>query len=188
MEFISDVVPSPEKMEHVKDTEGREIVCDANGKPVLLVFKTSTEEHIGEICYFKVLSGTITEGIDLYNPKNNTKERLSAIYACAGKTKNKVDSLSAGDIGATVKLKGTKYGHTLVAPGEDNEIPQIVYPAYKYRVAVKAVNESEAEKLIATKNNQVVLVSLVRLLCLSNQSLKVLKLQANSRLMARNRL
>ncbi len=152
MEFIADVVPSPDKMEHVVDTEGNEIKCDSNGKPVLFVFKTSTEEHIGEICYFKVLSGTITEGIDLYNPKNNTKERLSAIYACAGKTKNKVDALAAGDIGATVKLKNTKYGHTLVAPGEDTEIPQIEYPAYKYRVAVKAVNESESEKLIAAIN------------------------------------
>ncbi|MBQ1654255.1 MAG: elongation factor G [Bacteroidales bacterium] len=153
MEFIADVAPSPDKMAPVKDTEGREIKCDASAKPVIYIFKTSTEEHIGEICYFKVLSGTITEGIDLYNPKTNTKERLSAIYACAGKTKNKVDQLVAGDIGATVKLKGTKYGQTLVAIGEDNEIPAIQYPAYKYRVAVKAVNESESEKLIAAINS-----------------------------------
>ncbi len=146
-EFIAEVSPSSDKFPGVIDSEGNEIVCDPNGKPVLYVFKTSIEEHIGEICYFKVLRGTLTESIDLYNPKTNTKERLSTLYVCAGKHREKVDTLYAGDIGATVKLKGTKTCNTLVAVGEDFTIPGIVWPNPKYRVAIKAVNEADEEKL-----------------------------------------
>ncbi|MDD2386768.1 MAG: elongation factor G [Bacteroidales bacterium] len=147
MEFIADATPSPDKFEHVKDTDGNEIICDPNGKPLLFVFKASTEEHIGEICYFKVLRGTLTESIDLYNAKTNTKERLSSLFVCAGKNREKVDKLVAGDIGATVKLKGTKTCHTLTAPGDDTIIPPIKWPNPKYRIAVKALSEGDDEKL-----------------------------------------
>lgn len=147
MEFIAGVSPSPDKLPAVKNSEGVEIKCDSNGKPSLFVFKTSVEEHIGEICYFKVLSGTLTESIDLYNSKTNTKERLSSLFVSAGKNRVKVDKMFAGDIGATVKLKGTKTGSTLVSPGEDWEIPAMHWPTPKYRVAIKTVNESDDEKL-----------------------------------------
>jgi elongation factor G len=147
MEFIANVAPSPDKLPLISDTEGNEIICDPNGKPAIFVFKTSIEEHIGEITYFKVLSGSLTEGIDLYNAKRNSKERISQLFACAGKTRNKVDKMFAGDIGGTVKLKGTKTGHTLITPGEDWEMPQIQWPEPKYRTAIKAKNEADDEKL-----------------------------------------
>ncbi|HOZ29605.1 MAG TPA: elongation factor G [Bacteroidales bacterium] len=147
MEFIANVTPSPDKFAPVKDSEGKEIKCDPAGKPSLFVFKTSIEEHIGEICYFKVLSGTLTESIDMYNSKNNTKERLSSIFVCAGKNRVKVDKMFAGDIGATVKLKSTKTCHTLVAPGQDWEVSAIKWPNPKHRVAIKAISESDDEKL-----------------------------------------
>lgn len=147
MEFIAQVSPSPDKFDSIKDKEGNSIKCDSSAKPSIFVFKTSIEEHIGEICYFKVLSGTLTESIDMYNSKNNTKERLSTLFVCAGKNRVKVDKMYAGDIGATVKLKSTKTGHTLVAPGQDWEVEPIKWPNPKYRVAVKAVNEGDDEKL-----------------------------------------
>jgi len=147
MEFIANVSPAPDKFAALHDTEGKEIKCISSEKPSLFVFKTSIEEHIGEVCYFKVLSGTLTESIDMYNSKNNTKERLSSLFVCAGKNRVKVDKMFAGDIGATVKLKNTKTCHTLVAPGQDWELPAIKWPNPKYRVAVKAVNESDDEKL-----------------------------------------
>lgn len=147
LEFIANVTPSPDKFPAVKDTEGNEIICDASGKPVLFIFKASTEEHIGEICYFKVLRGTLTESIDLYNSKTNSKERLSSLFVSAGKNREKVDKLYAGDIGATVKLKATKICDTLTAPGDDTQIPSIAWPNPKYRVAVKALSEGDDEKL-----------------------------------------
>ncbi len=147
MEFIAQVTPSPDKFAPVKDLEGKEIKCDSSAKPSLFVFKTSVEEHIGEICYFKVLSGTLTESIDMYNSKNNTKERLSSLFVCAGKNRVKVDKMFAGDIGATVKLKSTKTCHTLVSPGQDWEAQGINWPNPKYRIAVKALSEGDEEKL-----------------------------------------
>ncbi|MCK9254616.1 MAG: elongation factor G [Bacteroidales bacterium] len=147
MEFIANVSPSPEKLESPVNKEGNEIKCDANDKPSLFVFKTSVEEHIGEVCYFKVLSGTLTESIDMYNTKTNTKERLSTLFVNSGKNRVKVDKMFAGDIGATVKLKGTKTGSTLVAHGQDWEMPAINWPNPKYRVAIKAVNDGDDEKL-----------------------------------------
>ncbi|HOL98229.1 MAG TPA: elongation factor G [Bacteroidales bacterium] len=147
LEFIANVAPSPDKFPAPKNTQGEEIICDANGKPVIFLFKTSIEEHIGEISYFKVLSGTLTESIDLYNPKNNTKERLASLFVCAGKNRTKVEKLFAGDIGATVKLKSSKTGHTLVSPGMDMEMPAIKYPNPKHRVAVKPLSEGDEEKL-----------------------------------------
>ncbi|MDD4149349.1 MAG: elongation factor G [Bacteroidales bacterium] len=147
MEFIAYATPSPDKFANVKDTDGNEIICDPNGKPLLFIFKASTEEHIGEICYFKVLRGTLTESIDLYNPKTNSKERLSSLFVCAGKNREKVDKLVAGDIGATVKLKGTKTCHTLTTQGDDTTIPPINWPNPKHRTVVKAINENDDEKL-----------------------------------------
>ena len=147
MEFIANVCPAPNKLPAHVNKEGTEIKCDPNGKPSLFVFKTSIEEHIGEVCYFKVLSGTLTESIDMYNPKTNTKERLTTLFVNAGKNRVKVDKMYACDIGATVKLKGTKTGATLVAPGEDWEMPAIKWPNPKYRVAIKAVTEGDDEKL-----------------------------------------
>ncbi len=147
LEFIANVAPSPDTLPAVVNNEEKEIKCDSNAKTSLFIFKTSIEEHIGEINYFKVLSGTVAENIDLYNSKKNTKERISQLFVCAGKTRNKVDKLYAGDIGATVKLKSAKIGHTLVPVGEDWEMPPIEWPEPKHRMAIKAKSEADDEKL-----------------------------------------
>lgn len=147
MEFVANVAPSPQDLPGIKNNDDEEIKCDPNGNPALFIFKTSIEEHIGEINYFKVLSGVISEGIDLYNSKSNTKERVSQLFVCAGKTRNKVDKLYAGDIGATVKLKSTRIGHTLVPQGEDWTMPEIEWPEPKYRTAIRAKTEADEEKL-----------------------------------------
>jgi elongation factor G len=147
LEFIANVAPSPVDLKGLENSEGSEIVCDPNGKPALFIFKTSIEEHIGEINYFKVLSGTVTEGVDLYNSKRNAKERISQLFVCAGKNRVKVDKMFAGDIGATVKLKSAKIGNTLVSVGDDWTMPAIEWPEPKFRTAVKAKNEADEEKL-----------------------------------------
>ncbi|MGC9470192.1 MAG: elongation factor G [Bacteroidales bacterium] len=147
MEFIANVAPSPLQMPAPKASNGKEIPCDP-GKPAsLFVFKTYIESHIGEINYFKVMSGELKEGMDVTNTKTQNKERISQIFAVAGKNRNKVPSMMAGDLGATVKLKATKTNHTLTAPGADWTFDPIEFPEPKYRTAIKAVSEGDEEKL-----------------------------------------
>jgi elongation factor G len=144
MEFIVNTVPSPADMSPEK-ASGKDIKCDKTGKPSLFVFKTSVEAHIGEINYFKVMSGEIKEGIDLNNISIHVKERIAQIFAVAGKNRVKVPNMSAGDIGATVKLKGTKTNHTLAV--ENIKFDPIQFPEPKYRTAIKPVSEGDEEKL-----------------------------------------
>ena len=147
MEFIVNEAPSISAMPSVKNTKGEEVKPNPAGPASVYVFKSSIEEHIGEINYFRVLSGKITENLDVVNTNTNTKERLSQLYVCAGKNRSKVPELNVGDIGAFVKLKNTKTGHTLNVPGNDWKIDGIKYPEPKYRTAIKAVSESDDEKL-----------------------------------------
>jgi elongation factor G len=145
LEFITNVAPAPNQMPAPTDSKGNEVPCDAKGKASLFVFKTSVEPHIGEVNFFKVMSGTINEAMDLTNSKSQNKERISQLFASAGKTRVKVTSLAAGDIGATVKLKATKINHTLSADGVG--FNKMVFPEPKFRAAIKPLNEGDEEKL-----------------------------------------
>jgi elongation factor G len=147
MEFLTRVLPSPNEMPAVKDASGIEVKCDAKGPAALFVFKSSIEQHIGEINYFKVMSGKFAEGADVVNATTQAKERLSQIFAVAGKNRTKLPEIVAGDIGATVKIKGTKTNHTLTAPNGNIKFNKIAFPEPKYRAAIKAINEADEEKL-----------------------------------------
>ena len=147
MEFVGNVAPSVNITEKPQTKDGKEIAPDANGPASIYVFKTSVEPHIGEVSYFKVMSGTIKEGDDLINIDRGTKERLSQVFSVAGQIRNKVEKLTAGDIGATVKLKDTRTGNTLNVKGCEYDFKDIKYPEPKYRRAIRAVSESDEEKL-----------------------------------------
>jgi elongation factor G len=147
MEFIINVCPSPDKLNPVNSTDGKEIKCSATEPASLFIFKTAVEPHIGEINYFKVMSGKVSEGMDLVNTKNDGKERLSQLFIVAGKKRDKVTELIAGDIGAAVKLKNTKTNHTLSAPGKNISFEPLTFPNAKFRTAIKAKSESDTEKL-----------------------------------------
>ena len=133
MEFLIEVAPSPKE--------------DPKGPTSLFVYKTAVEQHLGDVSYFKVVSGKIVEGQDVVNVDNGSKERITALYAVAGKKKEKVTELVAGDMGCTVKLKAVKSDQTLNQPGYDKAVEPIVFPQAKYRAAVKAVDEKDEEKL-----------------------------------------
>ena len=147
MEFILSEAPSVTDLPIPKNNKGKEIKADPKGPVSAYVFKSSIEEHIGEINYFRVFSGKLTENMDVVNSNNSTKEKISQLYICAGKTRIKVPELNVGDIGAFVKLKNTKAGHTLNAPGNDWKYEGIKFPEPKYRTAIKAQSESDDEKL-----------------------------------------
>ncbi len=147
LEFISEAAPGPDETPLSLTKDGEEIKCDSKSPASVFIFKTSIEQHIGEINFFKVISGEISESMDLVNNSTGSKERFSQLLVVAGKTRNKVNKLYAGDIGATVKLKNTKANQTLTVPGKSYEFEPIVYPEPKYRTAIKAKSESDDEKL-----------------------------------------
>ncbi len=146
MEFTINTAASPaERIGVTKD--GKEIECKEEAPVSLFIYKTAVEQHLGEVAYFKVMSGELVEGADLENPETGDKERISAIYAVAGKKKEKVSELRAGDIGCTVKLRAAKTNVTLCTPGSDIAYKDIVFPHYKYRCAVKAKDAKDEEKV-----------------------------------------
>ncbi len=149
MEFLGNVVPFVRDMPTARNTRGEEVPADSSAPTSIYFFKTGMEPHIGEVSYFKVMSGTVKAGADLTNADRGSKERLTAINVCAGANRQAVDELCAGDIGCTVKLKDVKTGNTLNGKDVENRFDFIKYPNSKYSRAVKAVNESETEKMMA---------------------------------------
>jgi elongation factor G len=147
MEFITTEAPSISDMPAPVNSKGEEVKPNPAGPSSVYVFKSSIEEHIGEINYFRVYSGKITENLDVINTNNSTKERLAQLYISAGKNRTRVPELHVGDIGAFVKLKNTKTGHTLNVPGNDWKYEGVKFPDPKYRTAIKAQSESDDEKL-----------------------------------------
>ncbi len=147
MEFLGNVVPSPDQVSAPVNTAGEEIKPDANAPVSLFFFKTTVEPHIGEVSYFKVMSGTLKAGVDLNNVNRGSKERLAQMSAVCGQIKTAVEELQAGDIGAVVKMKDVRTGNTLNDKGIDFTFDFIKYPAPKYQRAVKPANEGEIEKL-----------------------------------------
>lgn len=147
MEFLINVAPTAGDMPAWKTEAGKEVKCDPAGPASIFVFKSSVEEHIGEINYFRVISGKITENIDVTNNSNGTKERLSQLYVCAGKNRTKVPELNAGDIGAAVKLKNTRTNHTLNSASLEGKYPTMRFPEPKFRAAIRPLSEGDEEKL-----------------------------------------
>ena len=149
MEFLGNVVPHVDEMPKVHNTRGEEVAIDANGPESLYFFKTGVEPHIGEVQYFKVMSGSVKPGDDLTNSDRGSKERLGQIFAAAGANRISVDQMVAGDIGCTVKLKDVKTGNTLNGKDCEYRFDFIKYPNPKYSRAIKAVKEADTEKMMA---------------------------------------
>ena len=147
MEFIINVGPGPLKAPAFLSTEGEELMANAEEPTVVFVFKSQIEQHIGEITFFRVIRGKLTEGMELVNSRTGNKEKLSQLFAVAGKNRVKVTELSAGDIGCTVKLKGTRTNDTLSAPSAPVTVEPIVFPDPRYRAAIKAKEQNDEEKL-----------------------------------------
>ena len=152
MEFLGNVVPFVSEMPVVQDTDGNDVPHDDNGPESIYFFKTSVEPHIGEVSYFKVMSGILHEGDDLQNADRNSKERIAQLFVVAGANRVKVTELHAGDIGATVKLKDVRTGNTLNGKDCNHRFDFIKFPDPKYTRAIKAVNEAETEKMMAALN------------------------------------
>ncbi|MDR3118154.1 MAG: elongation factor G [Mediterranea sp.] len=152
MEFLGNVVPFVSDMPKVANATGKEITPDPKGPASLYFFKTSVEPHIGEVSYFKVMSGSVKEGDDLLNADRGSKERMAQLYVVAGGNRIKTEQLEAGDIGAAVKLKDVKTGNTLNGKDCDYRFNFIKYPNSRYSRAIKPENEADVEKMMAILN------------------------------------
>ncbi|MEG1414865.1 MAG: elongation factor G [Mucinivorans sp.] len=147
MEFIINVAPGPLKAPNFRTQAGGQVEADSTKATSIFVFKTAVEPHLGDVCFFRVISGTVKEGDELTNQTTGQKEKISQLYAIAGKNRMKVTELSAGDLGCTVKLKSTKVNHTLNSSTADWKINLIGFPAPRYRCAVKAKVAADEEKM-----------------------------------------
>ena len=152
MEFLGNVVPFVDEMPVVHNTRGIPVEPKCDAPTSLYFFKTAVEPHIGDVQYFKVMSGVVHEGDDLNNADRGSKERMAQLYVCAGANREKVDELRAGDIGCTVKLKDVKTGNTLNGKDCENRFNFIKYPNPKYTRAIRPVNEADTEKMMAILN------------------------------------
>lgn len=151
MDLIIKNCPSPDEAPAMKATNGNEHKFNAAEGFVGFVFKTTIEQHLGEVSFIKVCDGEVAKAADLLNTNTNTKERISQLLVFAGKNRVEVEKAVAGDIVATIKLKATPCGSTLVAKGDDT-IESTEYPNPKFRTAVRAKNTADEEKLGAILN------------------------------------
>ncbi len=147
MGFIDNVAPSAVEMNPEKTEEGKDVPCDPNGPPSVFIFKTLVEPHLGKLSFFKVLSGEITQGMELMNERTNTLERFNQLFIMDGKNRNPIERLKAGDIGCTLKLKNTYTNQTLNGKGVHFNLDPIHFPKPRIRTAIVAKTSTDDEKL-----------------------------------------
>src|SRR5207253_374917 len=128
MDIIAKYGSSPVDREKVTahDSDGKEVLVSlTDPDPVCYVFKTMSEAQFGELSFFRVYSGQIKFGSELYNTERRTTEKIAQIYLLNGKTRETVPVLNAGDIGAVVKLKDTHTGNTLCGAKRPVSLPKV---------------------------------------------------------------
>ncbi|HTH55374.1 MAG TPA: elongation factor G [Cyclobacteriaceae bacterium] len=147
MGFIDNVAPSPCDAKPERTTSGKELAYDRTKPAVLFVFKSHLEPNLGKLSFFKVISGEVTANSELVNEQTGAVERFHQLFIVDGKTRNPVDKLVAGDIGATLKLKDTYTNQTLHAKNVDVAVEPIVFPNARMQVAVIAKSKNDDEKI-----------------------------------------
>ena len=153
LEFITKSCPPPNDMPERLTSDGKAYKCKTTDPIALFVFKTSIEQHLGEVSYFKVYGGELKEGQDLMNPRTGNKERISQMFILNGKNRDKIDRVIAGDIGTAIKLKDVHTGDSLMdMKSGDATFESFAIPSPLYTVAMKAVNSSDDEKMGAMLN------------------------------------
>jgi elongation factor G len=147
MGFIDNVCPSANEMPPQKTKAGGLLPCDADGPVCIFIYKTISEAHIGEMSFFKVYSGTIKSGMELVNESNGVTEKLNQLFVVEGGKRTAVNELTAGDLGATIKLKHTHVNNTLHSRGKNYELPPIEFPSPLMSVAIESAQKGDEEKL-----------------------------------------
>ncbi len=152
MGFIGNVLPSPLDVKPILTKDGKEFQVGGSDKPVLFSFKTYSESHVGNLNFMKVLSGTVRQGMDLENQRDQNSQRLGTLSVNQGGKRMEVSEVNAGDLAVAVKLKDVQSGDTLAEKGHHVQISPVNYPAPNYRKAIKLKHEGEEDKLGSALN------------------------------------
>lgn len=147
MGFIDNVCPSANEMPPQQTKKGEPLACDAHNPACLFIYKTVNEPHVGELSFFKVYSGTVKNGMELENETTGVVEKISQLFLVEGNKRVAINELTAGDIGATLKLRNTHVNNTLHAKGRSYELPSIQFPPPNMTVAIESLKKGEEEKL-----------------------------------------
>jgi len=150
MDFIAKYGSSPadRPKTKVQDANGNEVELNlASPEPVLFIFKTMSEAKFGELSFFRLYSGKLSLGTELYNTDRRTSEKIGQIYILNGQNRVTTDHLVAGDIGATVKLKNTRTGNTLCSPKLNLTLPKVHYPKPNIHAAIELKVKGEEDRL-----------------------------------------
>jgi elongation factor G len=158
LEFIRNYCPNPLDVNPFlgKKTGTEDIVeikADPNGEPLLYIFKTISEPHVGELTFFRVLSGSVAPGNDLQNQNKNKTERLTTIFQMNGKNRKDLTPVVTGDIGAVVKLKDTHVNNTLSGKGLNVIVDEIVFPEPLISSALTPKAKGDEDKISSGLNH-----------------------------------
>jgi len=152
MDFIAKYGPSPADRERQTGQDANDAPVEVRlggDAPVAHVFKTMAEEHFGELSFFRVYSGAVRSGMELFNADRNMTERIGQIYILNGRERKAVDELRGGDIGAVVKLKDTHTGNTLGSAARPVRLPKVQYPRPTIHAALIFSVKGEEDKVAA---------------------------------------
>ncbi|HXQ81670.1 MAG TPA: elongation factor G, partial [Opitutaceae bacterium] len=150
MDFIAKYGSSPQDRADVpaRDSSGLpSTVSLTQQEPVAYVFKTMNEPGVGELSLFRIYSGSLHSGDDLFNRTRQVNERLGQLYVLNGRERVPVPTLKAGDLGAVVKLRDTRTGDTLCSPRSIVELPKVEYPHPNIHVALRLRAKGDEDKL-----------------------------------------
>ena len=153
LQSAGDYFPSPAESPglNFSDAEGEEqtLVASAEAPLAAFVFKTVGEQHVGELSYMRLYAGSLNHGDEVHNVTRHKTERIGQIFELNGHERQEVQSASAGDIVALVKLKDTHTGNSLCAKGADLQLPAVTFPDPLIRVAVTAREKGGEERMVS---------------------------------------
>jgi elongation factor G len=154
MDAIVEFLPSPSDVSGptvangTSDSEDeRVLACDSDGPLVALVFKTTADQFVGKLSYFRVYSGTMKNGTQLWNTGANESERVGQILEVRGESQESISEVTAGDIGAVSKLSSVLTGHTLSTKEDPVSLPSIQFPPASYQMAVFPKSKADVDKM-----------------------------------------
>jgi elongation factor G len=146
---VSHIFPSAvrESLELKDGKEIKNVPCSDKGDAIGFIFKTISEEHVGDLNLMRVFSGSFHLGADVANATRNSSERLGNMFTVVGKDKTDTSLIPCGDICALLKLKDTHTNDTLASKNVSGVVPPVEFAEPLVKVAISAKNKGDEDKI-----------------------------------------